>query len=220
MIRFQPLNRRSIILGLGTSMLVGPGVALADSHGGDVTKQINDLIRDLSPKGDTSNGGLPKGGPKTRKVLVRQPDGNIKTYYVDYDSSASLSVEFNTDSAKILRRSGQLLKVLATALKSDELSSYSYMLAGHTDSRASRAHNQRLSERRALSVSNHLQSVHYIPGQRLVPVGFGETQLLNKKAPKSRANRRVEVGLIVRAPDGAKEEHNTTEGETNSLIGN
>lgn len=216
-----PLTRRSLIVGAGVSALVlaTPSAALAESHSGDdVVKQINDLIQDLAPKGTPTDGGLPKGGPNTRKVIVTLPDGTTKIYYVDYDSSASLSVEFRTDSAKISKRSGQLLRVLASALKSQELSSYSYMLAGHTDARASKAYNQSLSERRAVSVSNHLQGVHGIAGQRLLPVGFGENQLLNKKAPNSRVNRRVEVGLIVRPPEGA-EENKTNEGGTNDLIG-
>ncbi len=219
MIRIPPQTRRSVILGLGTSILVGPSIAHADSHSDDVTKQINDLIQDLAPKGDTSGDGLPKGGPKTRKVIVTQPDGTQKIYYVDYDSSASLSVQFNTDSAEILKRSGQLLRVLASALKSEDLSRYSYMLAGHTDARASKAHNQALSERRALSVSSHLQTVHAIAGTRLIPVGFGENQLLDTKAPNSRVNRRVEVGLIVRPPEGAEEENKNNDDGTNSLIG-
>jgi len=218
MIRTPLLDRRSVILGLGAALVAGPTVANATSHSDDTTKLINDLIQDLTPKGDTSGGGLPIGGPKTRKVVVIQPDGTQVVYWVDYDSSASLSVHFNTDSAKISKRSDRLLRVLATALKSDQLSNYTYMLAGHTDARASRAHNQKLSERRAVSVSNHLQTVHSIAGKRLIPVGFGEDQLLNSKSPASRVNRRVEVGLIVRAPDGAEPEKPKS-GETNTLIG-
>lgn len=211
-------TRRAVMLGMATSLVLGPTIARAEQHEGDTTKLINDLIHDLTPRGDTSQGGLPVGGPKSREVWVTLPDGTRKSYWVDYDSSASLSIHFRTDSAVISSRSGRLLRVLATALKSRELSNYSYMLAGHTDARASHEHNQGLSERRAVSVLNHLTDVHDIDGSRLIPVGFGESQLRNPSAPNSGINRRVEVGLIVRAPGGTQPVYGGNDG-TNSLIG-
>ncbi|MEO0619738.1 MAG: OmpA family protein [Pseudomonadota bacterium] len=221
-------SRRHILQGAGAvgigslASLIAPSVMAqsfsANSYGDETTDLINRLIQDLAPKQPTES-GLPIGGPKTRKVLIRLPDGTTRVYWVDYDSSASLSVQFRTDSAKISQRSRSLLRVLATALKSEKLSTYTYMLAGHTDARASEAYNQDLSERRAGSVAIHLNSVHAISRKRLLPVGFGETQLANPSAPKSGVNRRVEVGLIVRPPNGQEGETPTSGSDTNSLIG-
>ncbi|MEL7543808.1 MAG: OmpA family protein [Pseudomonadota bacterium] len=222
------LSRRHILRGAGAisvaslASLIAPSAMAqsfsANSYGDETTDLINRLIQDLAPKKPTE-GGLPIGGPKTRKVLIRLPDGTTRVYWVDYDSSASLSVKFRTDSAKISDRSGTLLRVLATALKSEKLATYTYMLAGHTDARASNAYNQDLSERRAVSVASHLNTVHSIGKNRLLPVGFGETQLANPSKPNSGVNRRVEVGLIVRPPNGEEGETPSAGNDTNSLIG-
>jgi len=188
-------------LGLGFGIVLAGSTAstFAQSYG-DSAKQVNDLINDLKPHTHYSGGGLPEGGRHTRKVIVISHNGTRHVYFVDYDSTASLSVEFHTGSNDLTARSRKLLKVLAAALSSHDLSYFSYIIAGHTDSRGSRAYNQKLSERRALSVARYLSDYLGIDRGRLVPVGFGEDQLANPDAPRSGVNRRVEVGLIVRAP--------------------
>jgi len=49
------------------------------------------------------------------------------------------------------------------------------VISGHTDSSGSDALNQRLSERRAQSVSNYLNGAGIMP-DRIESIGFGETQ--------------------------------------------
>jgi outer membrane protein OmpA-like peptidoglycan-associated protein len=68
---------------------------------------------------------------------------------------------------------------------------------GHTDSTGSRQHNQGLSERRALSVANYLNS-QGIDGRRFAVNGFADTQPVASNAtPEGRQqNRRVEIHLV------------------------
>jgi len=76
-------------------------------------------------------------------------------------------------------------------------------IAGHTDSTGSAAHNQRLSERRAGSVQNHLLSANVHPA-RLSAYGFGQTQpLVSNATPEGRRlNRRVDITIIPVVAEG------------------
>lgn len=70
-------------------------------------------------------------------------------------------------------------------------------VAGHTDSTGSDAYNQALSERRANSVAQYLQSqgVNY---QRLITVGLGERMPVadNSTEAGRQVNRRVEITMV------------------------
>jgi len=79
---------------------------------------------------------------------------------------------------------------------------------GHTDSTGSAEHNQRLSERRALSVRDFLAS-QGVGIQRMVSVGYGMTRPVADNATREgrSKNRRVEIvigtGEVAAAPDPA-----------------
>ena len=70
-------------------------------------------------------------------------------------------------------------------------------VAGHTDSSGSDAYNQSLSERRAGSVAQFLQS-QGINNQRLITVGLGESMPVadNSTATGKQTNRRVEITMV------------------------
>lgn len=67
-------------------------------------------------------------------------------------------------------------------------------VVGHTDNVGADAYNQRLSERRALSVAQYLES-RRVNGMRLATAGKGETQPVASNSTESgrQANRRVEI---------------------------
>ena len=67
-------------------------------------------------------------------------------------------------------------------------------IEGHTDSTSTPQHNQDLSERRAASVKNYLQSAGIDPS-RLKTAGFGDTKpVVKNDSELGRAqNRRVEL---------------------------
>jgi outer membrane protein OmpA-like peptidoglycan-associated protein len=69
-------------------------------------------------------------------------------------------------------------------------------IVGHTDNVGSNQYNQRLSERRALSVARYLESRN-VNSMRLATAGKGETQPLasNNSESGRQANRRVEIYL-------------------------
>lgn len=70
-------------------------------------------------------------------------------------------------------------------------------VAGHTDSSGSNAYNQSLSERRAGSVAQYLQS-QGINDQRLITIGLGENMPVadNSSNIGKQTNRRVEMTMV------------------------
>lgn len=108
---------------------------------------------------------------------------------------------FDTDKA-YLRAAGKreldgLAQQLMTAQnKGMVTASNKVVVIGHTDSRASRSYNQRLSERRAASVAKYLVSkgVH---ATSISAFGKGEMQPVatNKTRAGMQKNRRVEIHI-------------------------
>jgi outer membrane protein OmpA-like peptidoglycan-associated protein len=70
-------------------------------------------------------------------------------------------------------------------------------VAGHTDSTGADSYNQALSERRASSVSQYLQS-QGINSQRMITIGMGESLPVADNTTDSgrQANRRVEITMV------------------------
>jgi len=70
-------------------------------------------------------------------------------------------------------------------------------VAGHTDSSGSDAYNQSLSEKRASSVAQYLQSQGIID-ERLITVGLGESMPVadNSLSTGKQLNRRVEITMV------------------------
>ena len=108
----------------------------------------------------------------------------------------SETVQFETDSATLLPRSKTLLDEVARAL-TDHPEVKHVLIEGYTDAKASRSHNQKLSEDRVASVKAYLVGKG-IDGGRLRTKGFGETHpVASNKTEEGRAkNRRVEFRIL------------------------
>ena len=70
-------------------------------------------------------------------------------------------------------------------------------IAGHTDGTGSEAYNQKLSERRALSVKNALVDMKVDPA-RMTTIGYGKSRPIADNATEAgrQQNRRVEIRII------------------------
>jgi outer membrane protein OmpA-like peptidoglycan-associated protein len=105
-------------------------------------------------------------------------------------------VHFEFDSAKLTAADKTKLDTIATRLKK-EAPSAQLRVSGHTDSVGKDAYNQKLSERRAHSVTDYLVSSG-IPRSSFVSVtGAGESHPVadNKTADGRALNRRVEIQI-------------------------
>ena len=107
---------------------------------------------------------------------------------------AETQLRFASSKAEIRAESMPLLDELATAVKRCP---GTLRVEGHTDSLGDAAFNQSLSELRAAAVREALVA-RGVPGDRLVPQGFGSTRPVadNAAAPGRALNRRIEFKVI------------------------
>ncbi|MGI9272447.1 MAG: OmpA family protein [Woeseiaceae bacterium] len=105
------------------------------------------------------------------------------------------NVTFATDSSDLNPAFFDVLKSVGKVVK--EFDQTIVEVAGHTDSTGSDAHNQGLSERRASTVSQYMQS-RGISGRRMITVGMGEAMPVadNSSVSGRQANRRVEITMV------------------------
>ncbi len=104
------------------------------------------------------------------------------------------NITFQTDSADLRPDFFNVLNSVAKVLT--EYDKTLVEVAGHTDSTGSDEHNQQLSQRRANTVAQYLQS-RGINQQRVLTFGGGEAHpIASNDTPEGRqANRRVELTL-------------------------
>jgi outer membrane protein OmpA-like peptidoglycan-associated protein len=102
---------------------------------------------------------------------------------------------FKRGSNKITKNSNKTIKVIVKSL--EEFPNIKIEVAGHTDAAGGAKLNQRISEKRAISVQKRL--VYYgIDKSRITARGYGESIPLVKNSPNgySKINRRVEFNIV------------------------
>lgn len=103
---------------------------------------------------------------------------------------------FDFDSAVLRPESEAQLQELRHALLHPALRENRFRLEGHTCDLGSEAYNQKLSERRALSVKNWLTR-NGVPQEQLLVKGYGESRPMVPNTKSSRhLNRRVQVVMV------------------------
>jgi OmpA-OmpF porin, OOP family len=115
----------------------------------------------------------------------------------EWQIHAERNVYFKTGSATISQADKQVLMELANQAQSHK--GYVISVLGHADPSGNAAANERLSERRAQTVTNYLkQSGHVLPGRILAPSAMGEIKLPPDTSDSgSYANaRRVTVRIL------------------------
>lgn len=107
--------------------------------------------------------------------------------------SISMRVQFAYDSDELENEAILSLRALGAALRDPRLASYRFEIIGHTDAKGSAEYNLELSKRRAAAVVEHLVFFHNVDRKRLVAIGMGEGDPINKSDPDAAENRRVEI---------------------------
>jgi outer membrane protein OmpA-like peptidoglycan-associated protein len=109
-----------------------------------------------------------------------------------------LDIRFANDSNRLTQAAHAQLAQLAGALKSPELASSRFLIAGHTSATGSPEHNLRLSEARAQAVRGYLLKRFNIAPGRIEASGFGASHPLPDVAPDALEQRRVEISTLPR----------------------
>jgi outer membrane protein OmpA-like peptidoglycan-associated protein len=107
-------------------------------------------------------------------------------------------VLFDFNSASLRSASRETLREMADVF--ERYPNTTLVVKGHTDSIGTAAYNQRLSERRASSVTSYMENLG-IRGSRIDAVGYGESQprSSNNTASGRQLNRRVEIHIRANA---------------------
>lgn len=126
----------------------------------------------------------------------RGPDASLReplSQELDNLSQFTVEIQFRTGSAVIRPASFRTIGVIADSLLHPTLREYKFLIVGHTDAVGDRKSNLTLSQKRADAVREALVTTFGIAPARIVAVGLGEEQLLDRKNPDAAANRRVQV---------------------------
>ena len=108
---------------------------------------------------------------------------------------AILNIQFDTDKSDIKPKYEAELKTVGEFLQ--YFPKAKGEISGHTDSVASNAYNQKLSERRAQSVGKYIIKHFGIDPSRITTKGYGETKPIasNKTKEGKAKNRRIEANF-------------------------
>jgi len=132
----------------------------------------------------------------TPELKVEATDRGLKL-------SFSSKVLFDFDKTNIKPSADKILREATRILNSYVKNDIS--VEGHTDAYGSDEYNQGLSERRARSVANYLSKLG-VDRNRMSTVGMGERYPVatNKTAAGRELNRRVEILILKKDPEGNK----------------
>jgi OmpA-OmpF porin, OOP family len=189
------MKRRIELIGIAISAAIiffAPRTFAARVHdlSGDNLTSSN-LVHVLTPTGPRPRGvGLKP--PECSHLRAKASRGIELTPKSDI---ASLTVEFNVNSAELTTESEKTLDTLGEALKSETLKPCCFEVDGYTDATGNSRYNQKLSEERAQSVINYLSSHDAIEAERMLPKGLGKTHFIASNATEEgrQRNRRVQV---------------------------
>jgi outer membrane protein OmpA-like peptidoglycan-associated protein len=201
-------------IGLGGCVMGERGAPLTDSEKGAL----------IGAAGGAVLGAVAYGGNRSKGALIGVIGGGLAGSavgaYMDNqrrDLQKYLAPEISAGQARVERLANDVLRITMTSQTAFDTNStqikpgfHSTMdkvaevlvrygkttltVAGHTDNVGTAQYNQQLSERRALSVAQYLESRHVNP-VRLSTVGKGESFPIESNATEAgrQANRRVEI---------------------------
>jgi outer membrane protein OmpA-like peptidoglycan-associated protein len=99
------------------------------------------------------------------------------------------SIGFGFNSPELTDDAKKELDKIIAVLKDPQVKGAEVIISGHTNAKGSDAYNQKLSERRALSVKQYLAE-NGIDNKRLTATGYGKSKLLLPEQPFNAPNRR------------------------------
>jgi outer membrane protein OmpA-like peptidoglycan-associated protein len=181
----------------GASLLNGLPVTVKTLQSGDTLMASKITLRngDLKTANMIHNGTAQGFAEQTAATeALRGRMGDID----EYNIKSTTNVNFATGKAALTEQGKADL--CATASAASGVKNALLLVAGHTDSTGSDDLNQRLSEKRASSVVNHLQQAcGWKPYRMLTPAGLSKSDPVadNGSAVGKAQNRRVEVKILV-----------------------
>lgn len=199
---FDPYTGEEEVSNTAKGAGIGAGVAavvayLANKDEDDISKRNRRILK-AATGGAAIGGGIGFYMDTQEAKLRKQLRGSGVSIERDGNNINLImpgNITFTSGNANIEQSFLPVLDSVVLVLK--EFDKTLIVVAGHTDSTGSDALNQRLSERRAQSVSTYLKTAGVIT-DRIEMIGFGETQPVASNDTQSgkELNRRVEITLL------------------------
>jgi outer membrane protein OmpA-like peptidoglycan-associated protein len=199
---FDPYTGEEEVSNTAKGAGIGAGVAavvayLANKDEDDISKRNRRILK-AATGGAAIGGGIGFYMDTQEAKLRKQLRGSGVSIERDGNNINLImpgNITFTSGNANIEQSFLSVLDSVVLVLK--EFDKTLIVVAGHTDSTGSDALNQRLSERRAQSVSTYLKTAGVIT-DRIEMIGFGETQPVASNDTQSgkELNRRVEITLL------------------------
>ena len=197
------INGKGGFLGLGSDRLAANAllnglpvtIKTKNSVNGLVASQINLQNKDLKTATMIQQGtaqGFAEQTAATEALRSRVADIG------EYNIKGTTNVNFDTGKFALTNEAKSDL--CAAATQAEGMKNAMLLVVGYTDSTGSDEVNQRLSERRATNVVNHLQQrCGWKPYRMLTPTGMAEADPLadNTTREGKAQNRRVAVNILV-----------------------
>ncbi|MCW8964124.1 MAG: OmpA family protein [Gammaproteobacteria bacterium] len=137
--------------------------------------------------------------PMVEKSLevVATPTAVSATKRVGKQVVLAAGILFDFDSAE-LSDDGKLIIVERIAALGHKENKAEIQVVGHTDSTGPEAYNQKLSERRAMSVARFIEQMKASPDANVEAIGKGESEPFKSNDTREgrAANRRVEITAV------------------------
>jgi len=173
------------------SLLAAPeaATAAASSHGGR-TRLVR--LTDGPESPHRMDAPVPVQQSNVLVVNRTEPQPRVQVARLPSVGSVALALRFGVDANRIQAQHLAHLDALAAGIKRLPENAL-VTIAGHTDAYGSALYNIDLSLKRAMAVRAYLVNVHGIPGRRLVAMGKGKSEPLNRANPYAPENRRVQV---------------------------
>jgi outer membrane protein OmpA-like peptidoglycan-associated protein len=181
--------------------LTGAAVLSAAGPAAAQTYKAEDIVKHFGPA------AAPKPGV-TRGLCVGTEAECARAGHaveiVKPPSAFDLVVKFKYDSDVLEPEAKRNLDEFAKALKDNRLSTFSFVVEGHTDAVGSDVDNLSLSDRRAESAATLLTQQFGVPAENLTSQGYGEQYLKVPTDGPERRNRRVTVRNITPLLNGGE----------------
>ncbi len=151
-----------------------------DDVSGSFRAMKPDPVKEQCEPRPASFGASDSSGDRAFRNLIELPVAQI-----------NLTVEFDSGQSTLTAQGKVQLDEAAKALNGTALANVSFAVVGHTDRVGTAAANQKLSCDRALSAKAYLVGSGIAP-DRLMTLGKGYRELLNRQNPTAAENRRVQ----------------------------
>lgn len=149
----------------------------------------------IAPQSQTPDAGVAAEGTIVQpEVVAAAPEAVPEIEALPEDIQINVAIKFDFNSSAL--RADQKVKLTNLCTVIGETENEVFRIIGHTDSSGSAQYNATLSTLRAEEVKRHFVDQCGIPAARLLAVGVGEDQPLNKENTRAEENRRVEFQIV------------------------